>query len=67
MLRHFVAGLSAHAAGFRAALHHLITLKAVTVLGAALAHFCAHTAGVTVEVRPSQHEIRAGLADFRAI
>lgn len=67
LLCHFVARLRAHPAGFRAALHHLIPFKAVSVFRATLAHFGTYTACVAVEVRAAQHEIGTGLSYLGAV
>ena len=66
-LGHLAARLGAAAAGFGAALHHLIIIEAPALFSAAVADLSAGPAGHTVEIGSAQHEIGAGLADLGAV
>jgi hypothetical protein len=60
------AALSATAAFFRAAAHHVV-VELFARLGAVLAGSGADTAGVSVKLRAAQHEVVAELTRLRAL
>src|SRR5688500_7877705 len=65
---HFAAALCALATDLGAAAHQgVIAAEPLAVLGAPHAHVTTHHAGLRVQWRGAQHEVRAGLTDFGAV
>ncbi len=65
--RHLAAGLGASPASFRALAHLLVLAHAFAILRAFRADFRARPAGMLVQRRAAQHEVRARVANTHAI
>jgi hypothetical protein len=65
---HPLTGLGAPPALLCTVLHHLVAAgHALTILGTSPAHLGANAAGALMKVRPTKHEVGAGLTDFGAV
>jgi len=65
--RHLAAELGAGATGFAAADHQIVVAHLLTTTRTTFADLRTCRAGVDVQLRMAQHEVRAGLADLGAI